>query len=110
MRARRPKLNHPPHVYAAIVQEHGAQPLRLAQTLQSLGWSLADAAWAAVNWTPEWLAAAIATERQKRGIKLPSPSEDAATLPGTIPSSASRPAPLKPRQTSRLIHPAPKDK
>ena len=81
MRPSRPKLNHRPDVYAASVRAHGAQPLRLAQTLQSLGWSLADAAWAAVHWTPEWLAAAIATEKQGRGNKRPSLSDEVVTPP-----------------------------
>ena len=79
MRPSPPKLNHPLDMYAAIVQAHGAQPLRLAQTLQSLGWKLADAAWAAVHWTPDWLAAAIAAGKQCRGIKLPSLSDEVVT-------------------------------
>lgn len=110
MRTLRPKLNHPPDVYVAIVKEHGAQPVRMAQTLQSLGWTLADAAWAAVNWTPEWLAAAIATEKQGRGIKLHSLSDDAVAILRAKPSSAKPPALVKPCQTTRIIHPIPKDK
>ena len=74
MRKPLPKLTHTPEVLAAILQEHRAEPLRLAQSLQSLGWTLADAAWAAVNWSPEHLAEAIASEKQRRRIALHTPN------------------------------------
>ena len=105
MRPSRPKLNHLPGVYAAIVQEHGAQPLRLAQTLQSLGWSLADAAWAAVHWSPEWLAAAVATEKQGRGIKPPSLSDEVVT-PLQDKALAGQTASLGQAKTDHPQHPS----
>ena len=73
-----PKLNHPMETLAAIAQEHQAEPLRLARSLQSLGWGMVEAAWAAARWPTEWLEAAIAGEKQARGTKLHTLLDDAS--------------------------------
>ena len=70
MRLPKPPFRHPPEVYQAIVQEHHDSPVRMAERLQHFGWTLADAAWAAVHWNPLWLAAAVANERATRGASI----------------------------------------
>ena len=66
MRLPKPKMPGPPEVYAAVVAEHRSDPMMMGQRLEQLGWSLADAAWAATNWDASLLAAAIVHEREKR--------------------------------------------
>ncbi len=68
MRLPTPELRHPPEVYQAIIAEHEGSAERLGARLEQLGWSMAEAAWAAVNWSFTWLAAAIASERERRGM------------------------------------------
>lgn len=97
MRIKKPKMDLAPEVYAAIVQDHGSDALRLGQSLQSLGWTLADAAWAAVNWSLEWMAAAVAVEKQKRNMKLHTFSEAALTALRAELAT-------KPRRTPRISH------
>ena len=113
MHLRKPKLDLPPEVYAAIVRDHGSDALRLAQSLQSLGWPLVDAARAAATWPLEWIAAAVATEKEKRGIKLHTFSPDA--LAALRAELAAQPPPAdqpKPRRTPRIRYKPnePKDK
>ena len=73
MRPARPKLHHPPETYAAILRAHHEDPIRLADTLIDLGWSLGAAAHAAMHWPPLWLAAAIANTRAARDAPPPPP-------------------------------------
>ena len=101
VRLPKPKLSHPPEIYAAIVQNHRADPVRLAQTLQALGWSLADAAWASVNWSSEWMAAAIAAEKEGRKMKLHMLSEDALSKLRADLAAGNRPPAA--RRTTRII-------
>ena len=91
MRLPKPKMLHPPEVYAAVVAEHRGDPMMMAQRLEQLGWSPADAAWAAMNWDVALLAAAIVHEREKRE----QPPTD--------------PIPPKPRRTNRIRRSPPKN-
>ena len=72
MQLPQPPFRHPPEVYLAIVREHQDSPVRTAQRLQSCGWTLTDATWAAVHWSPLWLATAIANERAGRDARVTS--------------------------------------
>ena len=102
MRPDKPDHKHPPEVHAAIAKEHGYDPVRMAQLLQQLGWTLADAAWAAVNWETSWLAAAIANEKVARGMKPTSLSESALEKL-KVEITAGKPlGPPKPRRTNRI--------
>jgi hypothetical protein len=74
--------------------------VRLAHCLQQLGWSLADAAWAAVNWPLTWMAAAIANERDVRSTAASLLDADWERLRAEV--SAALPEPLKPRKTNRI--------
>jgi hypothetical protein len=56
MRIPKPKFKHSPEVLGDIIKANGSDPVRLAHCLQQLGWSLGDAAWAAVNWPLTWMA------------------------------------------------------
>ena len=105
MHLRKPKLDLPSEIYAAIVREHGSDSLRLAQSLQSLGWSLVDAARAAVDWPLEWIAAAVATEKQRRGMKLHTFSPEAlAALRVELAGSQPPADPGRPRKTPRVLY------
>ena len=110
MRLAKPKLNHPAEIYIAILRENESDPMRLAQRLQQLGWTLADAAWAAVNWDATLLAAAVADQRQARGLKPTSLSDaDLDKLRAEISSGAPRELP-EPRRTTRVIRNWPEEK
>lgn len=110
MRLVKPKLNHPAEIYLAILRQNGSDAVRLAQRLQQLGWTLADAAWAAVNWDTTSLAAAIATEREARGLKPSSLSEaDLDKLRAEI-CSGTPPELPKPRRITRIIRNKPRGK
>ena len=76
----------------------------MAELLQSCGWSLGDAGWAAVNWDITWLAAAIANEREERGAKLTSLSDAAlAKIREEIKTAANQPTEAaKPKRTNRI--------
>ncbi len=111
MHPRKPPFKHQPEVYRAIVQEHQSNALRMAERLQSCGWTLADAARAAVNWDFRTLAAAIANERVKRGAKPTNLSDgDLAKLRAEIVDATrkSPPPPLRPKKTTRIVRTTPK--
>ena len=109
MRLPKPQAKHPPEVYQAIVQEYHGDPVRMAERLQSCGWGLADAAWAAVHWDLTWLAAAIANERVKRDTKPTNLSEgDLARLRTEI-GAAQRPSHTpRPKRTTRIMRTTPR--
>ena len=76
MRLPIPKFVHPPEIYRAIIREHQESPLRMGEVLMACGWTIGDAAWTAVNWDLQTLAAAIAHERAKRHVQLTMLSEE----------------------------------
>ena len=101
MRLPKPKSKHSSEVLAEIIKANGSDPVRLAHCLQQLGWSLADAAWAAVNWPLAWLAVAIANERDVRSTEAASLLEaDWEKLRAEV--SAVVPEPPKPRKPNRI--------
>jgi predicted alpha/beta-hydrolase family hydrolase len=101
MRIPKPKFKHSPQVHADIIKANGSDAVRLAHCLQQLGWTLADAAWAAVNWPLIWMAAAIANERDVRSTEAASLLDaDWEKLRAEV--SAALPEPLKPRKTNRI--------
>ena len=109
MRLPKPQAKHSPEVYQAIVQEHHGDPVRMAERLQSCGWGLADAAWAAVHWDITWLAAAIANERAKRATKPTNLSEcDLARLRAEIGATQKPPHPPRPKRTARIMRTTPR--
>lgn len=92
MRTQKSSFKHPPEVRLAIIREHRECPLRMAELLQRCGWSLGDAACAAVNWDIMGMAEAIADEREKRGAKLTNLSDaDLAKLKEEIEMAAKKP-------------------
>ena len=109
MRLPKPPFQHPPEVYHAIVREHQDNPMRMAERLQACGWTLADAAWAAVHWNPLWLAAAIADERATRDAKVTSLSEtELAKLRVEIGEAKKPAATTRPRKTTRIMRTTPR--
>jgi hypothetical protein len=101
VRLPKPKFKHSPEVHADIIQANGSDAVRLAHCLQQLGWTLADAAWAAVNWPLTWMAAAIANERDVRGTEAASLLDaDWEKLRAEV--SGVEPEPPKPRRTNRI--------
>jgi hypothetical protein len=101
MRIPKPKFKHPAEVHAEIIKANGNDAVRLAHRLQQLGWTLADAAWAAVNWPLTWLAAAIANERDVRSIEAALLLDaDWEKLRAEV--SAVAPESPKPRRTNRI--------
>ena len=109
MRLPKPPFRHPPEVYHAIVREHHDNPVRMAERLQACGWTLADAAWAAVHWNPLWLAAAIANERAHRDAKVTSFSEtELAKLKVEIGEGRQPPATPRHRKTTRIVRATPR--
>lgn len=108
MRIPKPKPNHPPEVYEAIIRECGHKPLKMGEHLQACGWALADAAWAAVHWDLQTLATAIANERAGRNSKLTNLSEsDFAKLKKEIEADQ-KPQPSTPRRTPLISKTTPK--
>lgn len=109
MRLPKPKFKHPPEIYVAIIKEHRDNAVRMAERLQAFGWTLADAAWAAVNWDLRTLAAAVANERASRDSKLTNLSDDdLAKLRGEI-DTAQKPAfSPRPKRTTRIVRTTPK--
>lgn len=107
MRLPKPKFKHPPEIYAAIIAEHRDNPVRMAERLQACGWSLADAAWAAVHWDLRTMAAAIANERAERGTKPTSLSDAELAKLGAEIDAAQKP-PHPPRRTTRIMRTTPK--
>ncbi|MBE7158213.1 MAG: hypothetical protein INR62_07230, partial [Rhodospirillales bacterium] len=65
-----PKFQHSEEIYQAIIREHLSSDVRMGEVLMACGWTLADAAWACVNWDLRTVAAAIADERDKRGLRV----------------------------------------
>ena len=109
MRLPKPPFRHPQEVYLAIVREHQDNSVRMAERLQACGWTLADAAWAAVHWNPLWLAAAIANERATRGTKITSLSEsELAQFRAEIKEGKKPPAAPRPRKTTWIMRTAPR--
>ena len=109
MRLPKPPFRHPQEVYLAIVREHQDNPVRMAERLQACGWTLADAAWAAVHWNPLWLAAAIANERATRGATVTSLSEsELMKLRAETGEGRKLPATPRPRKTARIMRTTPK--
>lgn len=109
MRIPKPKFRHPPEIYVAIIQEHRDNPVRMAERLQAGGWTMADAAWAAVNWDLRTLAAAVANERAARDTKPTSLSDgDLAKLREEIDAAQKPPATPRPRKTTRIMRTTPR--
>ena len=109
MRLPKPPFQHPPEVYLAIVREHQDNPVRMAERLQACGWTLADAAWAAVHWNLTWLAAAIANERATRAASVTSLSEtELAKLRAEIGEGRKPPATPRLRRTTRIVRATPR--
>ena len=109
MRLPNPPFRHSPEVYLAIVREHQNNPVRMAHRLQHFGWTLADAAWAAVHWNPTWLAAAVANERATRGTSLTTLSDAQLTkLRAEIDEAKQPPATPRPRRTTQIMRTTPR--
>lgn len=109
MRLPKPPFRHPPEVYLAIVREHQDNPVRMAERLQACGWTLADAAWAAVHWNPLWLAAAIANERATRATTITNLSETELTKLRAEIGEGKKPQTIpKPRNTTRIMRITPR--
>ena len=109
MRLPKPKFKHPPEVYAAIIAEHGDNPVRMAERLQACGWTLADAAWAAVHWDLRTMAAAVANERAARDAKPTNLSDgDLAKLRAKIDAAQKPPHSPRPRRTTRIVRTTPR--
>lgn len=111
VRIPKPKIDHPPEVYEAIIRECGRKPLRIGELLQACGWSLADAAWAVVNWDLPTLAAALANERARRHTKLASLSDaEVAKIKAELDAAAARQAGTNqpPRKTTRVVGTTPR--
>jgi hypothetical protein len=109
MRPLKPKLQHPPEVYQAIIREHRENALRMGERLMAYGWTLADAAWSAVNWNLLTLAAAVANERAKRDTKPTSLSDgDLDKLRAEIDAAQKPPHTSRPRRTTRIMRTMPK--
>ena len=104
MRLPAPKFEHPPEIYQAILREHRENPVRMGEFLMACGWTIGDAAWAAVNWDLRTLAAAIANERTKRNLKL-APLSDGrvAELDKRILAEKKVANTLPPRKTTRIM-------
>ena len=101
----RPKFAHPPEVYQAIIQEHRSNEVRMGEYLVACGWTLADAAWACVNWDLRTVAAAIANERAKRSLRLTTLSEsELAELKKQIQAEKKATTMLRPKKTTRIVH------
>ncbi len=106
MRLPKPRCCHPPEIYQAIIREGGNSHIRLAQHLQSCGWTLADAGWAAANWDLPTLAAALANERAQRNMRLTTLSDaEVATIKAELAASAATKATgsIQPKRTTRVV-------
>ena len=104
MRLPLPEREHPPELYEAIVRECHSKDVRMAEILMSCGWTMVDAAWAAVNWDLRTLAAAIANERAKRKVRLTSLSDtDVAELKKQIQTEKKATQPIRPKRTTRIV-------
>lgn len=104
MRLPAPKFEHPPEIYQAILREYRENPVRMGEFLLACGWTIGDAAWAAVNWDLRTLAAAIANERTKRNLKLTSlAGGEAAELDKRILAEKKTANALSPRKTTRIM-------
>lgn len=104
MRLPVPKFFHPPEVYEAIIREHRESPLRMGEVLMACGWSIGDAAWAAVNWDLRTMAAVVAHERAKRKTGLAFPSEDEAAALEMKIQAEKKPTTAQPsRKTTRIV-------
>ena len=100
----RPKFAHPPEIYQAIIQEHRSSEVRMGEYLVACGWTLADAAWACVNWDLRTVAAAIANERAKRNLRLTTLSEsEMAELKKQIQAEKKATTMLRPKKTTRIV-------
>ena len=104
MRMPKPKFEHSAAVYQAIIAEHRDSEMKMAERLRSCGWTLADAAWAAVNWDLRTLAAAIANERARRKSSLTNLSDvNLAKLKVETEETKKSPLPSPtPRKTNRI--------
>ena len=104
MRLPLPKLEHPPEIYEAIVREYHGKDVRMAEVLMACGWTMVDAAWAAVNWDLRTVAAAIANERAKRKVRLTSLSDaELADLKKQIQTEKKATQPIRPKRTTRIV-------
>ena len=104
MRLLTPKFEHPPEIYQAILREYRENPVRMGEFLMACGWSIGDAAWAAVNWDLRTLAAAIANERAKRNLKLtPLSGGKVAELDKQILAEKKAADMPPPRKTTRIM-------
>ena len=104
MRLPIPRLEHSPEIYEAILQEHRSSPVRMGEFLMACGWTIGDAAWAAVNWEPHTMAAAIANERVRRSLKLTSLSDrEVAQLRQQIQAEKKNTTALRPKKTTRIV-------
>ncbi len=109
MRLPRPKFAHPPEIYQAIYTEFRENPVRMGEYLMACGWTIGDAAWAAVNWDLRAIAATIANERVKRSLKLTSLSEaEIAELKRQIQAEKKATTMLRPKKTTRIMHHTPR--
>lgn len=104
MRLPLPKFEHPEEIYEAIIRENHSRDVRMAEILMSCGWTMVDAAWAAVNWDLRTMAAAIANERTKRKVRLTPLSEaELAELKRQMQTEKKATQPLRPKRTTRII-------
>ena len=104
-----PKFQHPPEIYAAIIQEHRSNGLRMGEVLMACGWRIGDAAKAVVNWDLRTVAAAIANERSKRNVRLTMLSEaEIAELKRQIQAEKKSTSPIRPKKTTRIVRTVPR--
>ncbi len=109
MRLPNPKFAHPPEIYQAIIQEHRSSETRMGEYLMACGWTIGDAAWAAVNWDLRTMAAAVANERAKRDLKLTSLAEsEIAELKRQIQAEKRATGMLRPNRTTRIVRTPPR--
>ena len=109
MRLPKPKFAHPAEIYQAIIQEHRSSETRMGEFLMACGWTIGDAAWAAVNWDLRTMAAAVANERAKRNLKLTSLAEsEVAELKRQIQAEKKATGMLRPKRTTRIIRTTPR--
>ena len=99
-----PKYQEPPEIYEAIIREHRSNGMRMGEVLIACGWTIGHAAKAVVNWDLRTLAAAIANERAKRGVRPTIFTEaEVAQLKKQIHTEKKSTVVLRPKKTTRVV-------